>query len=104
MVDGCRDHTIRAMRAQKEALILAPSQSGLRTQRNPMTAMYLISVRGHLGEMILQAFPGLDAEPSGNCTVLRGTLPDQAALHGILAQIEALGLELVELRQVAPNQ
>ena len=66
-----------------------------------MTATYLISVRGHLGEMILQAFPGLRAERSGNCTLLRGTVPDQAALHGILAQIEALGLELVEVRQVA---
>jgi hypothetical protein len=69
-----------------------------------MTAMYLISVRGHLGDMILQAFPGLYAEPSGNCTILRGMLSDQAALYGILAQIEALGLELVEVRQVAPDQ
>jgi hypothetical protein len=64
-----------------------------------MPATYLISVRGNLGETILQAFPGLSAEPSGNCTQLRGTLPDQAALHGILAQIEALGLELLEVRQ-----
>lgn len=69
-----------------------------------MEAIYLISVRGHLGEMILQAFPTLHAEASGNCTLLRGTLPDQAALHGILAQIEALGLELIEVRQLAPGR
>jgi hypothetical protein len=31
--------------------------------------------------------------------VLTGPLPDQAALHGVLAQIEALGLELLELRR-----
>ena len=69
-----------------------------------MEATYLISVRGHMGEMILQAFPSLDAEPSGNCTLLRGTLHDQAALHGVLAQIEALGLELVEVRQLPPGR
>jgi hypothetical protein len=28
-----------------------------------------------------------------------GVLPDQSALHGVLAQIEALGLELLEVRR-----
>jgi len=49
---------------------------------------------------MLQAFPGLQARASGDCTLLRGTLPDPAALYGVLAQLEALGLELVELRQL----
>ena len=31
-------------------------------------------------------------------TVLYGTVPDQAALHGVLRQVGALGLDLVELR------
>jgi hypothetical protein len=31
---------------------------------------------------------------------LTGELPDQAALHGVLSQIEALGLELIALNQV----
>jgi hypothetical protein len=95
-----RDHTIRAMRAHGETAILGPSQSGSPESRTPMPATYVICVRGRLGETFLQAFPGLDAEPKDDCTVLRGTLPDQAALHGILAQIEALGLELVEVRQL----
>ena len=69
-----------------------------------MLPTYEISVRGHLGETILQAFPGLDAEPSGNCTLLRGVIPDQSALHGVFARIEALGLELVEVRQVPTSQ
>jgi hypothetical protein len=69
-----------------------------------MPATYVISIRGHLGETMLQAFPGLDAEPSGNCTLLRGVLRDQAALHGVLAQIEALALELVEVRQLPKGQ
>jgi hypothetical protein len=39
------------------------------------------------------------AELSGGETVLTGTLEDQAAVYGILAQLEALGLELIELRR-----
>jgi hypothetical protein len=61
------------------------------------TAYYEIRVRGRLSETLLGAFPGLRAEMQGAETVLAGMLPDQAALHGVLAQIEALGLELLEV-------
>jgi hypothetical protein len=60
---------------------------------------YEIRVSGQLGDMLLGAFPDLRAQTDGSETVLTGTLPDQAALHGVLAQIEALGLELLELRR-----
>jgi hypothetical protein len=33
-------------------------------------------------------------------TVLTGLIEDQSALFGVLGQIEALGLELLELRQI----
>ena len=46
------------------------------------------------------SFGGFDAEVLPPETILRGSVEDQAALHGILQQIEALGLELVEVRQV----
>lgn len=36
-------------------------------------------------------------------TVLTGILEDQSAVYGVLAQIEALGLEILELRQVEPS-
>lgn len=36
----------------------------------------------------------------GRLTVLTGPLTDQSAVFGVLAQIEALGLELLELRQI----
>jgi hypothetical protein len=35
--------------------------------------------------------------------VLAGALADQAALYGVLAQIEALGLELLEVRRESPG-
>ena len=58
-----------------------------------------IVVRGLLSETLLAAFPTLSAEPQGAETLLAGTLADQAALYGVLAQIEALGLELIEVRR-----
>ena len=65
---------------------------------------YEIWVRGHLGETMRSAFPGLRAQPRGADTVLTGPLPDQAALHGVLAEIEALGLELLEVRRLPPTR
>ena len=49
--------------------------------------------------MLLAAFPTLRAEAQEAETVLAGTLADQAALYGVIAQIEALGLELIEVRR-----
>jgi hypothetical protein len=69
----------------------------------PQARQYEISVRGHLGQTLRLAFPGLHAQPRGPDTVLTGALPDQAALHGVLAQIEALGLELLEVRRLPPR-
>jgi hypothetical protein len=40
------------------------------------------------------------SELKGGETVLTGLLEDRSALFGVLEQIEALGLELVELRQI----
>ena len=61
-----------------------------------------ICVRGRLGEAIRSAFPALQAQASGGDTVLTGPLPDRAALYGVLAQIEALGLDLLEVRRLPP--
>lgn len=62
-------------------------------------ANYMIRVRGVLSDRLLTAFPGLRSRTDRGDTVLAGALPDQAALHGVLAQIEALGLELIEVRR-----
>jgi hypothetical protein len=64
-------------------------------------ARYDIRVRGLLSDTLLSAFPELRHRARSGVTVLRGDLPDQAALHGVLARVEALGLELLEVRRVA---
>lgn len=61
---------------------------------------YEFWVCGHLGETVLSIFPDLRARARGPDTVLTGTLPDQAALHGVLAEFAWLGLELLEIRRL----
>jgi hypothetical protein len=80
-------HTIRAMCAH-----------ALSSDTWPVR--YEIVVRGLLSETLLAAFPTLSAEAQGAETVLAGALADQAALYGVLAQIEALGIELIEVRRM----
>ena len=47
---------------------------------------------------MLSAFPALAPQHHGAHTVLTGLL-DRSALYGVLAEIEALGLDLLELRK-----
>jgi hypothetical protein len=63
--------------------------------------MYEIRVRGRLSRTLVAEFEQLDlAASTGQLeTVLHGPVVDQAALHGLLRRVEALGLELVEVRR-----
>jgi hypothetical protein len=65
--------------------------------------LYTIRIRGRLGATALSAFPSMVCELKGSETVLTGLLEDRSALFGVVAQIEALGLELLELRQIRPR-
>jgi hypothetical protein len=62
----------------------------------------MIRILGQLGATALSAFPAMESEVRGGETVLTGPLQDQSAVYGVLAQLEALGLEVLELRQVGP--
>lgn len=68
---------------------------------DPASARYMIRIKGHLGATLLSAFPAMTWERQGPETVLTGML-DRAGLHGVLAEIEALSLELLEVRQLGP--
>ena len=70
---------------------------------DPAPARYVFRIRGHLGATVLYAFPRMAGRRHGADTVLTGLL-DQAALYGVLAEIEALGLDLLEVRQLAPQR
>jgi hypothetical protein len=70
---------------------------------DPASAMYVIKIKGHLGGTLLSAFAPLAWERQGPETVLTGPL-DRSALHGVLAEIEALGLDLLEVRQLPSLQ
>jgi len=62
--------------------------------------MYAIRIKGQLGATALSAFPSMAYQLIGGETVLTGWLEDQSALFGVIVQIEGLGLELLEVRQV----
>jgi hypothetical protein len=66
---------------------------------DPASARYVIRINGHLGPTLLSAFPAMTGRRQGPETVLSGVL-DRPGLHGVLAEIEALGLDLLEVRQL----
>ena len=70
---------------------------------DPASARYMIRIKGHLGATLLSAFPAMAWKRQGPETVLTGML-DRPALHGVLAEIEALGLDLLEVRQLEVRQ
>jgi hypothetical protein len=70
---------------------------------DPAPAPYLIRINGHLGATMLSAFPALAPRHHGAHTVLTGLL-DRSALYGVLAEIEALGLDLLEIQKLTPDR
>jgi hypothetical protein len=66
---------------------------------DPAPVRYTIRIHGHLGATVLSAFPAMVSQRYGADTVLTGLL-DRSALYGVLAEIEALGLDLLEVRQL----
>ena len=64
--------------------------------------LYMICVQGHLTEGWSEWFGGLTIQAEGDSTTtLRGWLPDQSALLGVLNQIHALNLSLVSVTCVS---
>lgn len=63
-------------------------------------APYEIRVRGRISRALVESFEAMEAQPGQVQTVLHGPVRDQAELHGLLDRIQALGLELVEVRRL----
>ena len=57
---------------------------------------YQIRVKGQLGSQWSEWFDGLTVLPAGGAeTILRGTIVDQAALHGLIGKVRDLALPLL---------
>jgi hypothetical protein len=63
---------------------------------------YEIRVKGMLPPEALMDFEDLRAAPEPAMTVLHGPLADQAALYGLLARLELLGIQVEEVRRLSP--
>ena len=66
---------------------------------------YEIRLKGHLDARWAAWFDGLTlSHDSDGTTIIRGPVADQAALHGLLQKVRDLGLPLVSVTQVEPDQ
>jgi hypothetical protein len=83
----------------KQAVLRTPERQG-REMSN-----YEIRVKGHLDLCWSAWFDALQItnEPNGE-TLLSGYIPDQAALHGVLARVRDLNLQLISVTSVDSDQ
>ena len=70
-----------------------------------MPTEYHIRLKGHLADHWSAWFDNMTISNEANGeAILRGPLPDQAALHGVLIKIRDLGLPLLAVRTVATTE
>src|SRR5260370_26896129 len=67
--------------------------------------VYQIRIKGQLGREWTDWFGGLTIRLTDNGeTLLTGTVVDQAALHGLLRKVRDLGVPLLSVSRVEPDQ
>jgi hypothetical protein len=69
------------------------------------SGLYEIRIKGHLNDRWAEWFEGLTItlEEDGD-TLLTGPVIDQAALHGLLKKVRDLGMPLLSVNFVSPDQ
>ncbi len=66
-------------------------------------AHYEIRVGEHLQERWSKWFDGMEiVHTASDQTILRGNMPDQSALFGVLGKVRDLGLTLISVQRKAP--
>ncbi len=78
----------------------------LNSKSDPSQPMiYQIRLQGHLGRQWTDWFGGLTItlEENGD-TLLTGPVVDQAALHGLLRKVRDLGMPLLWVIRIEPDQ
>lgn len=67
--------------------------------------LYQIRMKGHLDDTWADWFDGLTITRADNGeTLLTGLVIDQAALYGVLRKVRDLGLPLLSVMRIAPEQ
>jgi len=71
----------------------------------PEAGRYEIRLTGHLDARWTAWFDGLTVgHQSDGTTVISGPIPDEAALHGVLQRVRDLGLPLVSVNRIEPDE
>ena len=66
---------------------------------------YEIRLKGHLDSRWAAWFDGLSlSRESDGTTIINGPVADQAALHGLLQKVRDVGLPLVSVMYLEPDQ
>ena len=66
-------------------------------------AHYEIRVEGVLGEHWADWFEGLQVSSEAGETIISGPVTDQPALHGVLVKVRDLGMCLISVRRLDPD-
>jgi hypothetical protein len=67
--------------------------------------VYQIRIKGHLGHQWTEWFEGLTiTQKEDGDTLLTGRVIDQAALHGLLKKVRDLGMPLLSVESMKPDQ
>ena len=66
-------------------------------------ARYDIRVKGVLGHQWLTWFEGVSIKSEGSFTTITADIPDQSALHGLIARTRDLGLPLISIKRFEKN-
>ena len=75
------------------------------TGRDPDAGRYEIRLKGHLDFRWTAWFDGLSlTHDRDGTTVVSGFVADQSALHGLLQRVRDVGIPLVSVTQVSPDQ
>ena len=61
---------------------------------------YRVILSGELGDEFAFLFENMELERIAGTTVLTGTVLDQTQLHGLLSQVQDLGVELVSVETI----
>ncbi|MDQ6754602.1 MAG: hypothetical protein M3017_14680 [Actinomycetota bacterium] len=79
--------------------------NGISTGHHHNPGRYQIRLQGHLDSHWATWFDGLTlTTESDGTTIISGPVADQAALHGLLQKVRDVGLPLVSVTSVDPDE